>query len=105
MGHIVAVRRFTDGQIHVWPTRFGHILKRAWRWGTSDFENGPGPLLEWAICHLLANGHPAGARPFERRPVYHYAARLAWPRTNGLCPVNEKRAETRNEISTGCFPE
>jgi hypothetical protein len=87
MGHIVAVRHFTDGQIHVWPTHFGQIVKRAWRWVTFDFENGAGPVLERAICHLLANGLKAGARRFERRPVCHYAARLAWPRTNGLCPV------------------
>jgi hypothetical protein len=66
---------------------------------------GRDPVLERAICHLLANGHTAGARLFERRPVCHYAARLAWPRTNGLCPVVEKRVVTRFEMGTECFPE
>jgi hypothetical protein len=65
---------------------------------------GPDPVLKRAICHLLANG-PPGASPFERRPVCYYAARLALPRTNGLFPVVEERAETGFEMCTECFPE
>jgi hypothetical protein len=105
MGHIVAVRHFTDGQIHVWPTRFGQIPKRAWRWVTSDFDNGPGPRFGTGNWSSFANGHTAGARLFERRPVCHYAARLAQPRTNGLWPVVEKWVMTRFEMGTECFPE
>jgi hypothetical protein len=68
-----------------------------------NLTTGPDPVLERAICHLLANGHMTGARLFERRPVFHYAARLARPRTNDLWPVVGKRVMTRFEMGSEVF--
>jgi hypothetical protein len=55
MGHIMAVRRFTDRKMHVCPARFEKIPKRAWRWVMSDFENGPGPHFETGLLSLFGN--------------------------------------------------
>jgi hypothetical protein len=81
MRHFVTVRRFTDGENMFGPPVSDKFLNALGHGSRLILTTGPDPGLERAICHLVANGHTAGVRPFKRRPVCHYEARLAWPRT------------------------